>query len=103
MVFKLETNHWINIVTSRSSDPEVTFVSRMFAPAIKLPEDPACGSANCLLAPYWAQKLELADSEMFARQVSARGGEVRVKWHESTSSITLSGQAKVYLKGELNV
>ncbi len=59
------------IVTARSQSPDCDFVSRFFAPAVGVPEDPVTGSAHCTLAPYWAEKL--GKTEMIGRQVSARG------------------------------
>ncbi len=50
------------------------FVSRFFAPAAGVPEDPVTGSAHCSLIPYWAKRL--GKTEFFARQISARGGEL---------------------------
>ena len=60
------------IVTARSSTADHDFVSRFFAPAVGIPEDPATGSAHCALAPYWAAKL--GRSELRGYQASARGG-----------------------------
>ena len=52
----------------------VDFVSRYFAPAHGIPEDPVTGSAHCTLAPYWAERL--GKTRLSARQVSRRGGEL---------------------------
>jgi PhzF family phenazine biosynthesis protein len=54
--------------------PPVDFVSRYFAPAHGIPEDPVTGSAHCTLAPYWAERL--GKTRLTARQVSRRGGEL---------------------------
>ena len=54
---------------------QVDFVSRFFAPREGVPEDPVTGSAHCTLAPYWAARF--GRNELVARQVSARGGELR--------------------------
>ena len=69
----------------------------MFAPAHGVPEDHVCGSAHCMLTPYWASKLAKNEVELFAKQVSVRGGDIRVIWHESKGTITLSGQTKVIM------
>lgn len=53
------------------------FVSRFFAPSAGVPEDPVTGSAHCELAPYWADRL--GKTELRARQLSKRGGEVGCK------------------------
>ena len=62
------------IVTGPGDAPGVDFVSRFFAPAQGIPEDPVTGSAHCTLIPFWAQRL--GKTKLFARQVSARGGEL---------------------------
>src|SRR5262245_24817100 len=65
------------IVTSRPQAPGYDFVSRFFAPAVGIPEDPVTGSAHCCLADYWGRRLGKA--EMVGYQASARGGVVRVR------------------------
>ena len=52
----------------------VDFVSRMFAPALGIDEDPVTGSAHCVLAPFWAARL--GHGSLSARQLSNRGGEL---------------------------
>ncbi len=71
------------------------FVSRFFAPKHNIPEDPVTGSAHTTLIPYWAKKL--GKSEMFARQVSARGGEIWCK-HRG-DRVTIAGTCAPYLDG----
>ena len=85
------------IVTSRSGSPEFDFVSRFFAPGSGVDEDPATGSTHCSLAPYWGARL--GKTEMIGRQVSARGGVVRVRMHGDR--VVLGGQAVTVLRGEL--
>jgi PhzF family phenazine biosynthesis protein len=87
------------IVTSRSHSGRYDFVSRFFAPAVGVTEDPVTGSAHCALAPYWAEKL--GKNEMLAYQASARGGEVRVKLNGER--VLLGGKAVTVLQGELQV
>ena len=55
-------------------DADVDFVSRFFAPAEGVPEDPVTGSSHCTLAPFWANRL--GKDRLRARQVSRRGGEI---------------------------
>ncbi|UVE18818.1 PhzF family phenazine biosynthesis protein [Pseudomonas sp. LS44] len=50
------------------------FVSRYFAPAIGIDEDPVTGSTHCSLIPYWAARL--AKKHLTGFQCSARGGEL---------------------------
>jgi predicted PhzF superfamily epimerase YddE/YHI9 len=87
------------IVTARSAGPERDFVSRFFAPAAGVPEDPVTGSAHCCLTPYWSRKL--GKRELVAHQLSARGGELRLR-HEG-DRVVLGGQAVTVLRGELLV
>ena len=85
------------IVTSRSASAGVDFVSRFFAPAVGVDEDPVTGSAHCALAPHWAARL--SKDEMVGHQASARGGTVRVRI--AGDRVKLGGQAVTVLKGEL--
>jgi PhzF family phenazine biosynthesis protein len=62
----------LNIVTAPGDDTDV--VSRVFAPAAGIDEDPVTGSAHCVLAPYWVKRLER--SRFTAFQASARGGHL---------------------------
>ena len=67
------------------------FVSRFFAPRVGVPEDPVTGSAHCVLAPYWAQRLE--KKALYARQISQRGGEL---WCELAGErVKIAGYAKL--------
>lgn len=85
------------IVTSRAESPEYDFVSRFFAPAVGVDEDPVTGSAHCCLGPYWSQQLGV--QKVVGYQASARGGIVRV--HLRGDRVTLGGQAVTVLRGEL--
>ena len=87
------------IVTARSSDPHYDFVSRFFAPASGVPEDPVTGSAHCCLTPYWGEKL--GKDEMVGYQASARGGVVKVARRKDR--VMLYGQAVTILRGELSM
>lgn len=78
---------------------EVDFVSRCFFPGAGIPEDPVTGSAHCIMAPYWAQRL--GRNELSARQISARGGEVGCRI--VGDRVELAGQARTYLRGEIEV
>lgn len=84
-------------VTSRGKKAD--FVSRFFAPAAGIPEDPVTGSAHCNLIPYWAAKLD--KSKLHAYQLSARGGEL---WCEFKGErVLMSGNAVTFLKGEIYI
>ena len=85
------------IVTARSDDGTHDFVSRFFAPAAGVDEDPVTGSAHCFLAPYWAARL--GRTRMAGYQASARGGTVYVSLEPPR--VKLRGQAVTVLRGEL--
>jgi PhzF family phenazine biosynthesis protein len=85
------------IVTARASTPGVDFVSRYFAPAFGLDEDPVTGSTHCCLGPYWARRL--GRSSFVAHQISARGGVIKVALEGDR--VRLAGQAVTVLRGEL--
>ena len=75
------------------------FASRMFAPRIGIPEDPVTGAIHCSLIPYWADKL--GKDKLFARQVSARGGELFCEI--AGDRVRIGGNAVTFLKGEIYV
>jgi PhzF family phenazine biosynthesis protein len=85
------------IVTSQAASPNYDFVSRFFAPAVGIAEDPATGSSHCCLGPHW--KMRLGKSELLAYQASPRGGVIRVRVAEPR--VFLGGKAVTVLRGEL--
>ncbi len=85
------------IVTAPGDEAGVDFVSRFFAPGVGIDEDPVCGSAHCLLGAFWAERL--GKSELIARQLSARGGELRVGVRGER--VALGGRAVTTVRGEL--
>jgi PhzF family phenazine biosynthesis protein len=87
------------IVTARSGDPRFDFVSRFFAPASGVNEDPVTGSAHCCLSEWWGERL--GKDEMTAFQASERGGVVRVK--RVNGRVKLIGRAVTITRGELLV
>jgi PhzF family phenazine biosynthesis protein len=87
------------IVTSRADDARVDFVSRFFAPAVGVDEDPVTGSAHCCLGPYWQAKL--GKDDLVGYQASERGGTVRVRVRGERTF--LGGQAVTIARGELVV
>ena len=87
------------IVTSTSADPRFDFVSRFFAPASGVDEDPVTGSAHCCLADFWRKRL--GKTEFVGFQASARGGVVRVRVVKDRA--LLGGRAVTVAKGELLV
>jgi PhzF family phenazine biosynthesis protein len=85
------------IVTARSSDPRFDFVSRFFAPAVGIDEDPVTGSAHCVLGPFWSDRL--GRNELVGYQASARGGVVGVR--VAGDRVILIGRAVTVLRGEV--
>lgn len=77
----------------------VDFVSRFFAPRAGIPEDPVTGSSHCTLIPYWAARL--GKTELVAKQLSARGGDLVCK--SNGDRVTIAGRAVEYLRGEITV
>ena len=76
---------------------QVDFVSRFFAPAKGVPEDPVTGSAHCTLIPYWSERL--GKNKLRANQVSSRGGEL---WCENRGDrVTISGKAVQFFEGTI--
>ncbi len=85
------------IITASGHGNEFDFVSRFFAPAVGVNEDPVTGSAHCCLGPYWQAKT--GKSEFLAYQASPRGGTVKVSVLEDR--VLLSGQAVTIFRTEL--
>jgi PhzF family phenazine biosynthesis protein len=84
-------------VTSRSDSSQYDFVSRFFAPAAGIDEDPVTGSAHCALGPYWGARL--GKSDLTAYQASARGGVLYLRLEGE--HVFIAGHAVTVLRGEL--
>jgi len=82
-------------VTAAGSD--VDYVSRFFIPQLGVNEDPVTGSAHCQLVPLWSQRL--SRSQLRARQISARGGEVE-GWLQG-DRVVLAGHCSMFSEGRL--
>lgn len=91
-------DRWSVVVTA-PGDEGYDFVSRHFAPAKGIPEDPVTGAAHCALAPYWAKRL--GKTEFHAFQASRRGGEVRCRL--VGDRVELEGSCVFYLEGTAEV
>ena len=85
------------IVTSRAATDGYDFVSRFFAPAVGVDEDPVTGSAHSCLTPFWAARL--GKNEMRAWQASPRGGALRVRL--VGDRVKMAGSAVTVFRGEL--
>jgi predicted PhzF superfamily epimerase YddE/YHI9 len=78
---------------------KVDFVSRFFAPAAGVNEDPVTGSAHSTLIPYWAKRLGKKD--LHALQLSPRGGELFCQ--DDGDRVKIGGRAVTYFRGEIEV
>jgi predicted PhzF superfamily epimerase YddE/YHI9 len=78
---------------------EVDFVSRFFAPAVGVAEDPVTGSAHCTLVPWWAARL--GKERLLARQVSRRGGELACEL--AGDRVVMAGDAVTFLEGVISI
>lgn len=88
---------WALIATAPGD--AVDFVSRFFAPRKRVPEDPVTGSAHCVLAPYWSARL--GKTELSARQLSQRGGELRCTLEGDR--VGLWGMVAPYMRGVIEI
>ncbi len=93
----LSTNARGIMVTAKGN--EVDFVSRFFAPAVGVNEDPVTGSAHTTLIPFWAKRLN--KTEMTALQLSERGGQLWCTLSEDR--VLIAGKAVTYLRGEIEI
>ena len=91
---------YVGVIATAPGSGDIDFVSRFFAPRVGVPEDPVTGSAHSTLIPYWADKL--GKTELRARQVSPRGGDLWCRLREG-GRVDISGYAVTYAAGELRV
>ena len=86
-------------IATAPGDGDIDFVSRYFAPNHGVDEDPATGSAHCVLTPYWAGRL--GKQQLRAQQISARVGDLVCTLRGDR--ITLAGRAVLYLEGTITI
>jgi len=89
-----ELSHGL-IVSAAGDGSGPDFVSRFFAPALQVPEDPVTGSAHTVLTPYWAARL--GRPELQAEQLSARGGRLFVRL--AADRVLITGTAVTMIDG----
>ena len=94
-LLKIDAHGFIVTAKGETSD----FVSRFFAPEVGVFEDPVTGSAHCNLIPFWAE--QLGKTELFGKQISARGGELFCEL--KGDRVKIGGNAVLYLKGEIYI
>jgi PhzF family phenazine biosynthesis protein len=86
------------VIVSAPGD-SVDFVSRFFAPAAGIPEDPVTGSSHCTLVPYWAARL--GKNTLTAKQLSPRGGDLLCELRGDR--VLIAGQVVEYLRGDIEI
>jgi PhzF family phenazine biosynthesis protein len=89
----------LGVIVTAPGDENYDFVSRYFAPAKGIPEDPVTGAAHCMLTPYWAKRLN--KSSFHAYQASQRGGEITCRL--VGDRVELEGSCVFYLEGEVEL
>lgn len=87
------------VIVTAPGDLGFDFVSRYFAPAKGIPEDPVTGGAHCMLAPYWSRRLGKTAFRAF--QASRRGGEIVCRL--VGNRVDLEGSCVFYLQGEAEI
>ena len=87
------------VIVTAPGDGAHDFVSRYFAPAKGIPEDPVTGGAHCALTPFWSRRL--GKTELRAFQASRRGGEIVCRL--AGDRVELEGACVFYLEGEAEI
>jgi predicted PhzF superfamily epimerase YddE/YHI9 len=87
------------VIVTAAGTGDYDFLSRYFAPAKGIPEDPVTGGAHCTLAPFWAQRL--GKSSLRAFQASRRGGEIHCRL--VGDRVELEGRCVFFLAGEAEI
>ena len=87
------------IVTARDAGAPYDFLSRFFAPAKGIDEDPVTGSAHCSLVPFWARRL--GKTSLRAFQASKRGGELQCRL--LGERVELAGSCVFFLEGAVEL
>jgi len=87
------------VIVTAADGPDHDFVSRYFAPAKGIPEDPVTGGAHCALTPFWAERLGKTAFRAF--QASLRGGELRCSLRGDR--VELDGSCVFFLEGEAEI
>jgi PhzF family phenazine biosynthesis protein len=87
------------VIATAPGENGVDFVSRFFAPAQGVPEDPVTGSSHCTLAPYWGRRL--GKTQLEALQISRRVGKLSCTL--VNDRVVIAGQAVLYLEGTITI
>ena len=91
-----------NVIVSARADPDAPYrvVSRFFAPGSSIPEDPATGSAHCVLAPYWAAALGSLQLT-FHQAYPGRGADIRCE--VAGGRVRIGGEAVTVMETRLRL
>lgn len=95
---KLDIGIGGTIVTA-PGEADVDYVCRFFPPSVGIDEDPATGSIQCTLAPYWTRRL--GKRRLRVHQLSARGGSMRCEVIDDR--VRIAGKARLYLQGTIEL
>jgi PhzF family phenazine biosynthesis protein len=96
--FTLMKKHFDKVIITAAGD-DTDFVSRFFAPAAGINEDPVTGSAHSQLIPFWSART--GKKKLSAKQLSSRGGYL--KCEDTGERVIMAGKAKLFLKGEIYI
>jgi predicted PhzF superfamily epimerase YddE/YHI9 len=88
-------------IVSAPGEGAFDVVSRVFGPAVGIPEDPATGSAHCSISPYWGQRL--AKVVITSQQASARGGYFKCRWRQPDGRVDLIGLCSTFSRGTIDI
>jgi PhzF family phenazine biosynthesis protein len=86
-------------IVTAPGEGDVDYVCRFFPPSVGIDEDPATGSIQCTLAPYWAARL--GKQALRVQQLSARGGSMRCTI--DGRRVKIAGKARLYLQGTIEL
>jgi PhzF family phenazine biosynthesis protein len=86
-------------VIATAAGDSVDFISRFFAPALGIDEDPVTGAAHCMLTPYWSARL--GKKKLDARQISSRVGVLECEDHGDR--VRLRGRVRFFMDGQISV
>jgi PhzF family phenazine biosynthesis protein len=89
----------VGVIVTAAGDADYDCVSRYFAPAKGIDEDPVTGGAHCALTPFWSARL--GKREIRAFQASTRGGEMICRF--KGERVDLEGACVFYMEGAAEI
>ena len=96
---KIDMSRSGGAIITAVGENDIDYVCRFFAPSEGIDEDPATGSIQCTLVPYWAGRT--GKQTFRVQQLSARGGRM---WCTLVGDrVKIAGEAKLYLQGTINI